>query len=225
MVRADELRTKREIARAFLAQPSPRVLAAAVVLALAVRVVVGGWSWVDPAIIVLLAAASGLVEWVVHVHLLHAADEAWARRRLGTGRGHRRHHLDPSDLEWLLLHRSDALVFSVLVAVVSVAWTVPAMVVVGWFAGGVGLLGPSLTAIVVAYLALAHYEWAHLLEHTRYRPRSRYYRTMARRHRLHHFRNERYWLGITSSTGDRLMSTLPADTADVPLSDTARTLS
>ena len=60
--------------------------------------------------------------------------------------------------------------------------------------------------------------------HTRYRPRTRLYRTLARRHRLHHFRNEHYWLGVTSNTGDRLLGTLPKHKTDVPLSETATTL-
>jgi len=223
MVRADALRTKREVARAFFGRPSPRVITSAVALALGARLAVGRWSWVDPVILALVAAASGIVEWLLHRHLLHADEESWTTRRLGTGRGHRRHHLDPPDLEWLLLHRVDALVFAVVIAVASVAWTVPAMVVAGRLFGGVGLLAPALTSVLAAYLALAHYEWTHLLEHTRYRPRTGYYRRMARLHRLHHHRNERYWLGITSSSGDRLLSTLP-ETADIPISATARTL-
>ena len=71
---------------------------------------------------------------------------------------------------------------------------------------------------------MAHYEWVHLLVHTRYRPRSRYYRRLARNHRLHHYRNEDYWLGVTSNLGDRLLRTYPTHKTDVPLSPTARTL-
>jgi sterol desaturase/sphingolipid hydroxylase (fatty acid hydroxylase superfamily) len=133
--------------------------------------------------------------------------DAWTTRTLGTGNGHRRHHLDPPDLDWL-----------------TALWVVPAMLVLGWLADGVGLLAPALTAILCATLALGHYEWTHLLEHSSYRPRTRYYRRLARNHRLHHFRNERYWLGITSNLGDRLMSTLPDHPPEVPLSETARTL-
>ena len=75
-----------------------------------------------------------------------------------------------------------------------------------------------------AYVALGHYEWTHLLVHTRYRVKSRYYRRLARNHRRHHYRNEGYWMGITSNLGDRLFGTYPKDSAGVPLSDTARTL-
>jgi hypothetical protein len=73
-------------------------------------------------------------------------------------------------------------------------------------------------------VALAHYEWTHLLVHSRYRPKSRFYARLSRNHRLHHFRNERYWLGVTSNSGDRILRTLPRAKTDVPLSETARTL-
>jgi sterol desaturase/sphingolipid hydroxylase (fatty acid hydroxylase superfamily) len=224
VVRSDELRTKRHLARTFFSQGSPRVISVAVALALVARLVVGLWAWADVLVVVVILAAVGIVEWVLHRYLLHAPETAWTSRRLGTGSGHRLHHLDPPDLEWLLLQRSDAVVFSILIALGSCAWAIPAMAVLGlWFAG-VGIAAPTLTAILAAYLALGHYEWTHLLEHSRYRPKTRYYRRLVRNHRLHHYRNECYWLGITSNLGDRVLGTYPATKTDVPLSDTAQTL-
>lgn len=73
-------------------------------------------------------------------------------------------------------------------------------------------------------IGLAHYEWVHLLVHTRYRPKWPYYRGLARNHRRHHRRNEDYWLGVTSNTGDRLLRTLPRNPTDVRVSGTTRTL-
>jgi hypothetical protein len=99
------------------------------------------------------------------------------------------------------------------------SWAVPLM----WLTGS-SVLGGFLTAWILAAVGLVHYEFVHLMQHTRYRPRSRYYAGLTRRHRLHHFRNEHYWLGITSSIGDRLLRTDPAK-GDVPPSDTARSLS
>lgn len=224
MVRADELRTKRAIARTFFGQGSPRVITAAVLVVLAARLLVGRWSWADGGVLLVTLLAAGLVEWVLHRSLLHAADDSWTTRTLGTGTGHRRHHLDPPDLEWLLLRRVDAIVFAGLIAVATVLWVVPAMLVLGVLFEGAAVLAPTLTAILCAHLALGHYEWTHLLEHTRYRPRTRFYRRLVRNHRLHHFRNERYWLGITSNLGDRVLGTYPAEKTDVPLSETARTL-
>lgn len=224
-MRSDELRTKRQIARTFVAQGSPQMIIAFIAVAAVVRLMVGGWSWIDGTILLITLAATGIVEWVLHLYLLHASESAWTSRRLGTGSGHRRHHLDPPDLEWLLLTRADAIVFSVLIAVGSALWAVPAMWVLGSQVDGIDLLAPTLTAILCAYLALGHYEWTHLFEHTRYRPKTRYYRRLVRNHRLHHFRNENYWLGITSNLGDRLLGTYPASKTDVPLSETARILS
>ena len=92
-----------------------------------------------------------------------------------------------------------------------------------WVTGS-ALFGPFVMAWACAAAGLTHYEWVHLLVHTRYRPTMRYYRRLARNHRLHHYRNEKYWLGVTSNTGDRIMGTYPRHAADVPLSDTARML-
>jgi sterol desaturase/sphingolipid hydroxylase (fatty acid hydroxylase superfamily) len=222
--RADELRTKRDVALAFVAEGSPRVLLLAVVLVLTLRTALGSWGAIDVAILVMTAVAIGPVEWFLHRHLLHAPEDAWSSRTLGTGSGHRQHHLDPPDIEWLLLRRQDAMVFAVLIAVASAAWVVPMTFFVGVFIPRVGALGPLVTAIGCAYLALAHYEWTHLLGHSRYRPKTRYYARLARMHRLHHYRNEGYWLGITSSLGDRVMGTY-VDKNAVPLSATARSLS
>ena len=66
------------------------------------------------------------------------------------------------------------------------------------------------------------YEWTHFLIHTDVRPRTPVYRALWRHHRLHHFRNENYWYGVTGRLGDRVLGTLPGKN-DVPVSPTART--
>ena len=77
--------------------------------------------------------------------------------------------------------------------------------------------------LLTGYILVGAYEWTHFLIHTAYRPRSRYYRSIWRNHRLHHYKNEHYWHGITNTLSDRVLRTLP-DQADVPRSPTARTL-
>jgi hypothetical protein len=67
------------------------------------------------------------------------------------------------------------------------------------------------------------YEWTHFLIHTAHRPKSRFYKAIWRNHRLHHFKNEHYWHGITSTVADRVLRTSP-DQKDVPRSHTARSL-
>ncbi len=223
-LRSNEFATKREVARVFLGQGSPRVIAVVALGLLVARPLAGDASWADLVVLATTALLVGPVEWFIHRYLLHAPSDAWTSRRLGTGSGHREHHLDPPAVEWLLLRGIDAAVFAVLIAIGTAAWSIPAVAVVGLVVPGQGLLAPYLTAVLAAVLALGHYEWTHLLVHTRYRPRTRYYRRLARNHRRHHYRNEEYWLGVTSNLGDRLMRTYPADATDVPISATARTL-
>jgi hypothetical protein len=50
-------------------------------------------------------------------------------------------------------------------------------------------------------------------------PRNRYYKAIRRSHHLHHYKNERYWFGVTSNMG----GTYP-EAAEVPRSKTARDL-
>ncbi len=224
VARTDELRTKRSIARAYFSRRSPQVITVALVGVLAARVIVGGWSPADVVVVVVTLAAVGPVEWFIHLYLLHADEDAWTSRNLGTGAGHREHHLDPPAIDWLLLRGVDAAVFLVLITIGTAAWSIPAAAIVGSVVSGGGLVAPFLTALAAAVVALGHYEWTHLMVHTPYRPRLAYYRRLARNHRRHHYRNERYWLGVTSYLGVRVMGTCPADRSDVPLSETCRTL-
>jgi sterol desaturase/sphingolipid hydroxylase (fatty acid hydroxylase superfamily) len=89
--------------------------------------------------------------------------------------------------------------------------------------GGGLAAGPILTAALTGTVLVGLYEWTHFLIHTAHRPRSRFYRRIWRGHRLHHFKNEHYWHGITSTVADRVLGTAP-DQRDVPRSRTARTL-
>lgn len=219
VTRADEVTTKRGALDALAASGSGRVLATFAGVLVGLRLTADGFGWHDALVLLGTLALTGPVEWVIHLFLLHADEDAWTSRRLGTGSGHREHHLDPPELRWLLLRGVDAFVFTLLFSVFVAAWVLPTM----WLLDG-PLLGPFLTGWALAALGLLHYEWVHLLVHTRYRPTSRYYARLARNHRLHHFRNERFWLGVTANSGDRVLRTYPRDKSDVPLSPTARTL-
>ncbi len=219
-VRATDLQTKTETLHAFLRIDSARVVAGFVAVLVTVRLVVGDWGTGDALVTAATILLIGIFEWIVHLVILHAPEDSFRMTKLGTGTGHREHHLDPPALGWLLLARTDAVVFSVLFGVFTATWVLPLM----WITGS-AMLGPFTTGYLLAVTGLLHYEWTHLLVHTSYRPKSRYYRRLARNHRLHHYRNEHYWLGVTSNLGDRILRTLPNDKGDVPLSPTARTLS
>ena len=107
---------------------------------------------------------------------------------------------------------------------------VPGWVLV-WFAPAITatlflLLRPAhlaATLLATGSAALLAYEWTHFLIHTSYRPRRRYYRHLWRHHRLHHYRNEGYWFGVTTAVGDVLLGTCPRG-AEVPVSPTVRKL-
>lgn len=218
--RADELDTLGAVARTYVTHRSPQVMAIGLVVALILRLAVGRFGWADVAVAVVTLALTGTVEWVIHRFLLHAPDDSFRMTKLGTGSGHREHHLDPPNVGWLMLSWQDAAVFLVMLAVWNLTWPIALAL-----AFGAPIVPTYLSALLGAYIMLAHYEWTHLLAHTKYRPKLPYYRRLKVNHRLHHYRNEHHWLGVTSNSGDRLLGTLPERKSDVPLSDTARTLS
>jgi len=209
-----EVKTIGHAWREFRAKRAPWVIALGIVLALAGRAVLGDVTWRD-----LVAAAFLLVvypfgEWAIHVHLLHLKPFRMRGRRveLATARSHRMHHENPTRLDLINFAVPEAL--AILLLAVPVA-AVPILLILG--------AGPFVAALLTGYVLVLVYEWTHFLIHTAVRPRSRYYRSIWRTHRLHHFKNEHYWHGITSTVADRVIGTYP-DQADVPKSRTARTL-
>ncbi len=198
-----------EAFRRYLGYPTPWIIGGALLVSLAARVAVGGWTWWDTALVVVLLVTQPLSEWVIHTTMLH-----WRPRRIGrftvdwvAARDHRRHHADPRHIP-LVFIPLPTLVKSLLAGAL-------------WF-----LLLPvplALTAMLTVHAILTGYEWTHYLIHTDYRPRRALYRAIWRNHRLHHYRNERYWFGVMSPGGDLVFRTAP-DPADVPVSPTATDL-
>lgn len=206
--------------KAFWREPSPPYLFGAVAVALALRVAQGAWSWRDAVMIAGLIAVTPFVEWAIHVYMLHSPPLQIRGRRIEmrTAREHRAHHEAPAVLGGVLLPVSGVLVFLPMIALVNWALSFPIALVLG---------GPRLayatTGVLASFAILAAYEWTHFLIHTPYRARRRYFKAIWRNHRLHHFKNERYWFGVTSTVGDRLIGTLP-NQRSVERSPTARTL-
>jgi sterol desaturase/sphingolipid hydroxylase (fatty acid hydroxylase superfamily) len=206
--------------RAFLRQPSPPYLLGAVADALALRIAQGSWGWHDAVVALGLIAATPFVEWLIHVYLLHSPPIGIRGRRVEmlTAREHRAHHESPGVLEGVLLPVYGVLVFLAMIAAVNWLLSFPIELLLG---------GPRLayatTGLLVSFAILAAYEWTHFLIHAPYKPRGRYFKAIWRNHRLHHFKNERYWFGVTSTIGDRVIGTLP-DQRSVPRSATARSL-
>ena len=172
--------------REFWKHPSPWLIATFLVGSIVARVVVGGGSWWELVIPAALIALFPVIEWCVHVAILH-----WRPRSLGPvtidsllARDHRAHHADPRDLP---------LVFIPWKALV---WLLPAYVAIAWLA--MPTAASALSLLVSVYGVMFGYEWTHYLVHSDYRPKSRWYRSVWRNHRLHHYKNEHYWFTVTS---------------------------
>jgi sterol desaturase/sphingolipid hydroxylase (fatty acid hydroxylase superfamily) len=203
--------TLAEARRSFAAKPTARLLAAFVAVTLAARAAVGDVGVTDLLVVVGVLAAEPFTEWLIHVFLLHFRPRTVGGRTidLAIARKHRRHHADPRDLDILFIP------LEVVALAPVVALGLPLVAGAGW--------GTTLTFALTSFSMLLAYEWTHYLIHTSYRPRTRLYRRIWRAHRWHHYRNERYWFGVTVHLADRLLGTYP-DRDDVPLSDTAKSL-
>jgi hypothetical protein len=205
----------------FHAKRSPKIIATGIAAALAARIIVGDWSWRDVAALAAMLVIYPFGEWAIHVYLLHLRPFKLRGKRveLATARAHREHHEAPNDLNLILLGPGEAaaLLFLAVPLFPLIAGGVVAL------AGGSVPWPALLTAILTGYVLVGIYEWTHFLIHTAYRPRSRYYRSIWRGHRLHHFKNEHFWHGITNTVSDRVLGTNP-EQSTVKRSATARTL-
>ncbi len=201
-----------QAASAFWRHPSPWLIGGFLLAAVGYRATVPGLAWTElvvPAALVLLLP---LIEWVVHVVVLH-----WRPRRVVgvpvdplLARKHRAHHADPRDLPLVFIPWQVEL------------WLLPAYVVVGVLCFPTS--GGTATFLVAVGVLMLGYEWVHYLVHSDYRPRTRLYRAVWRNHRLHHYKNEHYWFAVTTAgTADRLLRTCP-DPGSVETSPTVRRL-
>ena len=198
--------------QAFVRHPSPWMIGATLTFGVVARFAVGDWRWTDAALPLALVAAFPLIEWVIHVCVLH-----WRPRRLGPveldtllARKHRAHHADPRDIPLVFIP------WQVL------AWLLPTYIALAFLAFPRDGLG--LTFVVAATALGFAYEWTHYLVHSDYRPQTKAFRAVWRNHRLHHYKNEHYWFTVTTAgTADRLLGTYP-DLATVETSPTVRAL-
>ena len=196
----------------FWKHPSPWMISAVLVASLGWRVSVADWTLSDLWAPAVLAAFFPVLEWVIHVFILHWRPRKVAGVLIDTelSRDHRRHHTDPRDIPLVFIPwRSLVLVIVVYNAVALLAFP---------------RLGQALTFMFSVAIVGLLYEWTHYLIHSDYKPRSSAYRAVWRNHRLHHYKNEHYWFTVTTtSTADRLFGTYP-DPASVKTSATAKNL-
>lgn len=196
--------------RYFVRHASPRLVFVLTLATLGYRLTLGHFDWRDAAIVAGVLAAWPLLEWLIHVFVLHFEPFELRGRTIDpfVSAKHRAHHRDPWRLDTLFIPLRSY-------------WLTVPLIFVSW-----PLLfdGPqAFTGIAFVFAMTLHYEWVHFLVHTRYTPKTAPYRRMWRHHRLHHCKNEHYWLGVTTQLGDRLLGTA-ADSRDVPTSATCRTL-
>ena len=200
-----------ELGAFFLRKPSPAFIVTTFAIAATARIAIGQWGWWDLAIPALVIAAEPFVEWVIHVRLLHRRPTQLGRWTIDpiTARKHREHHRNPKDLR-ILMVPFQALFPAAPIAIGLAVWR----------------LDPPQASMALAsgFGMLAWYEWVHYLIHAPYRPKTTWFRNLSRNHVLHHFKNEHYWFGVTTSVGDRVLGTKP-DPSTVTASPTVRTLS
>lgn len=197
--------------RVFMRRPSPKILLALFAAAVIARVPMSGWGVWDAVIMAAFVLVQPFTEWSIHVTVLHFRPRLVAGRRVDpyVSRKHREHHLDPDHIDLVFIQLPTLALLLLTVAILDLVITRDLRL---W-----------LSAMVIGLALTSVYEWTHFLIHSPYVPRSRLYRSIWRSHRLHHFKNENYWFGITSHLGDRVLRTYPEKSA-VPSSPTARTL-
>jgi hypothetical protein len=212
--RGGEVKTLGHAWREFRSNRSPKVIAAGIAAAAALRIALGAFTWRDAAAAAAMLAVYPFGEWAIHVYLLHLKPFRFRGRRveLATAKAHREHHERPNHLGLILLAPLEAaalMLIAVPVVLAAFSLVLP--------------LRALVTAALAGYVLIGIYEWTHFLIHTAHRPKSRFYKAIWRNHRLHHFKNEHYWHGITSTVADHVLHTAP-DQKDVPRSHTARSL-
>jgi hypothetical protein len=197
--------------RFFSRQTTPRIFAPLLATSLIVRVALGSWSRWDLVVVAALIAAEPFVEWVIHVFILHFKPRSLFGRTLDplAAKKHREHHRDPRNTEWIF------------VPLPVLARSLPVVALIYLFAFPTAAL--AMTAMSTSLGILLTYEWTHYLIHSRYQPKSRLYKYIWRAHRLHHFKNENYWFGVTMHMGDHVLGTFP-EKDEVETSATCKTL-
>ncbi|MEO7350323.1 MAG: sterol desaturase family protein [Marmoricola sp.] len=198
--------------RQFWGHPSPWLIGAFLLGAIAYRATLLTFDRTELVVPVALVALFPVIEWVIHVVILH-----WRPRKVGglrvdslLSRKHRAHHADPQVLPLVFIPWQVEL------------WLLPSYVVLALLAFPGEAAGATFLVSVGALMF--NYEWVHFLVHSDHRPRTRAFRAVWRNHRLHHYKNEHYWFTVTSAgTADRLFGTYP-EAGDMKTSPTVRRL-
>lgn len=182
--------------RLFFSQPSPQILLLVTACCVVARLVNGQWHYMDALIAAAILLFWPVLEWLIHVFMLHYKPITFMGRQIDfkLPQTHRDHHADP----WAMAHVFIPLHIFPLVA--------PLIIL-----GALLVLPTSLalTYLCVFFALALHYEWCHFLAHIRYCPPLAYYQRRVKLHRLHHFKNESLWWGVSMGAMDSIMGTAP----------------
>lgn len=199
------------VLRHFVSRASPLIIITWVFASVSARLYAGQYTWWDLVICAAILVWWPFQEWLIHVFVLHFRPVKIGKWILDppVSAKHRRHHRHPWRIDILFI------------PVHTYFFSIPFLLL--FWLGLMPTVPLALTGLAFTGLLAVHYEWVHFLVHTRYRPKSALYKRLWRNHRLHHCKNEHYWMGVTMLLGDRVLGTAKAKD-DVPTSDTCRTL-
>mgnify|MGYP006290017889 CR=1 FL=1 len=196
--------------RVFLQHGSPALIAGLMVLTVAIRLWLGGFSTRELVAFPMVAVWWPLQEWGAHRWILHIHPRQVGRYKLDPyfARRHRQHHAHPSLFRDVFLPAR----------VVLGAWLAFAPLLV-WLFGP----GPGMTGLLAVSTGALLYEWTRFSAHADRVPWTNWGRLIVRNHRLHHFHNEQRWFAFTVPQLDGWLRT-GGEPATVPRSATVRTL-
>lgn len=190
-------RNAREALLTLYSYPSPIILTSLLVALIGFRLYLGNWQWSELIAPAVLLVGWPLLEWCIHVFLLHYRPKTAFGREwdFALPQKHRRHHKEPWDLDNIFIHLP---VFPV---------AVPALALLAY--GLMPSLEAAITALLAFFILALNYEFTHFLGHIHWCPPLSYYQRRVRQHRLHHFRHEQKWWGVSMGLGDVILGTAP----------------
>ncbi len=132
-------------------------------------------------------------EYTTHRFLFHAPPTKIGWVLALQHRLHYDHHIDPPKLELLFLPLW--FVIPVTAAYFGLYYAITRNAVL------------SLSLVFGSMCALTYYEWVHYVAHVPFVPRTPFGRYIKKYHLWHHFKNERFWFGVTNPSMDYLGGT------------------
>lgn len=170
----------------FLRHGSNAVLALAIVVGIVIFAVAA--VPFSPLAALIGAAVFFVSEYTTHRFLFHAQPSTLQWLRKLQHRLHYDHHIDPPKLELLFL---------------PLWFVIPtALVYYGVFLAITRNPALALSLTFGSICALLYYEWVHYVAHIPFNPVTSFGRYVKKYHLWHHFKNERYWFGVTNPSMD-----------------------